>query len=265
MLGCRQPSVDSMLGCIQHSSGFISIQKLAAESRERVEQQRAERRYQSWIEVFAQGEERRGAVFFGVRGVSCSEDAKAMSSTNYFDLLGDDENEELTAVIARATQPPPAEKPATKKLQLTPAAAQATARLPSKPTPPAEAVKEQKALNESGLGRGEGRGTGRGRGEYGGDRDEVFQRENRGFSWDRGNYNDRGNNRENSDGHQGGNRVGYVAGGGGGGFGGVNERASRGEDGKNWSSKSSRGRGGGGGCGRGGRDRGYGSLHLKQH
>ncbi|OAE32466.1 hypothetical protein AXG93_3468s1060 [Marchantia polymorpha subsp. ruderalis] len=110
------------------------------------------------------------------------------------------------------TQPPPAEKPATKKLQQTHVAAEATAWLPSKPTPPAES--------------------------------REFRN---GFYRDRGNYNECGNNRENSDGHQGGNRVAYVVDGGGGGLSGVNERAPREENGKNWSSKGSRGRGGCGG------------------
>ncbi|BBN10218.1 hypothetical protein Mp_5g01920 [Marchantia polymorpha subsp. ruderalis] len=169
-----------------------------------------------------------------------------MSLTNYFDLLGDDENEESTTIIAKATQTPLAEKPATKKSKPTPVVAHATARLPSKPTPLVEAVKEQIALNESGRGRGEGRATG-------------FQRENRNyFSRDRRNYTARSNNRWNSDAHQGGNRVDYVVGEKDGGFGGgVNERATREEYGKNWSFEDSRSRGRGG-CGRGSRDCGYG-------
>ncbi|OAE20328.1 hypothetical protein AXG93_2338s1170 [Marchantia polymorpha subsp. ruderalis] len=63
-----------------------------------------------------------------------------MSLTNYFDLLGDDENEESTTIIAKATQTPLAEKPATKKSKPTPVVAHATARLPSKPTPLVEAI-----------------------------------------------------------------------------------------------------------------------------
>lgn len=38
-----------------------------------------------------------------------------MSSQNYFDLLADDENDEPTAVIARATLPSFGERPSSKK------------------------------------------------------------------------------------------------------------------------------------------------------
>lgn len=61
-----------------------------------------------------------------------------MSSQNYFDLLGDDENEEPTAVIARATLPSSMEKPSVKKLP-TAVSVASHGRVLTKPPPPPEA------------------------------------------------------------------------------------------------------------------------------
>jgi hypothetical protein len=64
----------------------------------------------------------------------------AVASQNFFALLGDDENEDPTAVIERANLPSPAEKAAAKKKpQQQQQQQQPPAKLPSKPAPPAEA------------------------------------------------------------------------------------------------------------------------------
>ncbi|PSR93468.1 Hyaluronan/mRNA-binding protein [Actinidia chinensis var. chinensis] len=83
-----------------------------------------------------------------------------MATTNPFDLLGDDDNDDPSQLIAAQQKllPPPKKTPA-------PAAAAAkTAKLPSKPLPPAQAVREAKDEAVRGGGRGGGRGFGRGRG-----------------------------------------------------------------------------------------------------
>jgi hypothetical protein len=60
-----------------------------------------------------------------------------MSSQNYFDLLADDENDDPTAVIARATPPAYGDKPVTKKSQLTPTTVVPTGNLTKlAPQPP---------------------------------------------------------------------------------------------------------------------------------
>jgi hypothetical protein len=65
----------------------------------------------------------------------------AVASQNFFALLGDDENEDPTAVIERANLPSPGEKAAAKKKpqQQQQQQQQPPAKLPSKPAPPAEA------------------------------------------------------------------------------------------------------------------------------
>ncbi|XP_059657645.1 RGG repeats nuclear RNA binding protein A-like [Cornus florida] len=93
-----------------------------------------------------------------------------MATTNPFDLLGDDDNDDPSQLIAKL--PPPDKK--------SPAPAQAAAgqpakqaKLPSKPTPPSQAVREARNDAPRG-GRGGGRGLGRGRGGGGGfNRDPV--------------------------------------------------------------------------------------------
>ncbi|KAK9055891.1 hypothetical protein SSX86_026978 [Deinandra increscens subsp. villosa] len=90
-----------------------------------------------------------------------------MATANPFDLLGDDDNDDLSQLVQRIIAPP--EK---KALTAPPAGKTASqpAKLPSKPLPPAQAVKE--ARNEAGRGgRGGGRGFGRGRGGGGFNRD----------------------------------------------------------------------------------------------
>ncbi|XP_022843545.1 RGG repeats nuclear RNA binding protein A-like [Olea europaea var. sylvestris] len=91
-----------------------------------------------------------------------------MATVNPFDLLGDDDTEDPSQLIqkiepkkALAPSTPPKHQPQTK-----PAAAAGSAKLPSKPLPPAQAVREERPESARGGrgGRGYGRGRGRGRG-----------------------------------------------------------------------------------------------------
>ncbi|XP_048319963.2 RGG repeats nuclear RNA binding protein A [Ziziphus jujuba] len=109
-----------------------------------------------------------------------------MATTNPFDLLGDVDQEDPSQLIAAAQKltPPPQQ---TKKPQAPSAAAAAQpakpAKLPSKPVPPAQAVKETK--NETGRGGGRGFGRGRGGGGGGYNRESVSNESsfgNNGFS-----------------------------------------------------------------------------------
>ncbi|GMY29934.1 RGG repeats nuclear RNA binding protein A [Fagus crenata] len=90
-----------------------------------------------------------------------------MATTNPFDLLGDDDNEDLSQLVAAQEQKlGPAKKP---QAPAQPTAQPAKpAKLPSKPLPPAQAVREGKNEVGRGGGRGGGRGYGRGRGGGGG-------------------------------------------------------------------------------------------------
>ncbi|CAL5359765.1 unnamed protein product [Camellia sinensis] len=102
-----------------------------------------------------------------------------MATANPFDLLGDDDNDDPSQIIA--SQLPPAPKK-------TPIPAQ-PAKLPSKPLPPAQAVRETKNEAPRGGGRGGGRGFGRGRGGGGFNRDSAntentFSSRGRGFNRD---------------------------------------------------------------------------------
>lgn len=91
-----------------------------------------------------------------------------MATMNPFDLLGDDDSEDPSQLIAAQKIVP---KKALAPTQAAAPAQQAKpAKLPSKPVPPAQAVREGK--NESGRGGGRGgRGYGRGRGGGGFNRD----------------------------------------------------------------------------------------------
>lgn len=81
-----------------------------------------------------------------------------MATTNPFDLLGEFDNDDPSQIIAaQPLKTAPTEKKA-------PAAATKTAKLPSKPVPPAQAVKEARNDNPRGGARGGGRGFGRERG-----------------------------------------------------------------------------------------------------
>ncbi|GLJ43334.1 hypothetical protein SUGI_0900160 [Cryptomeria japonica] len=165
-----------------------------------------------------------------------------MATVNPFDLLGDDDNGDLTVVLNA-----PAvgnEKQGAKKgsgnapVQKT---AVASSKLPSKPLPPAQAVREARSSQTEGS-RGRG-GSGRGgRGSFG-NRDQEFGR-GRG-----GNYNSEwGFNRESYDGY--GSRGGFYESN-------ADFPPGRQEDGEVASAE--RGRGGGRGSGRGGRGgRGFG-------
>ncbi|CAM6105448.1 unnamed protein product [Calypogeia fissa] len=185
-----------------------------------------------------------------------------MSSQNYFDLLADDENDEPTAVIARATLPSFVEGPSSKK----PNPAAATAGPPgvlTKPPPqPPETAKEVKSSDAGGGGRG-GPRSGRGsrvahadRERDGSSREGVSQREIReGSSRDRGSFSDRNlsANREINDLVSGTRSGGHLAGDAA--VGSVHspaiglERASRG-NGERWALDGNRGRGRSGGRGR---------------
>ncbi|KVH91975.1 Hyaluronan/mRNA-binding protein [Cynara cardunculus var. scolymus] len=106
-----------------------------------------------------------------------------MASTNPFDLLGDDDNDDPSQLIAKL---PVAVATAKKSPVAKPAA-----KLPSKPLPPSQAVREAKTDGQRGGGRFGGNGTGRGgRGGRGFNRDSVDNENsygnNNGFS---GGYN----------------------------------------------------------------------------
>lgn len=79
-----------------------------------------------------------------------------MASANPFDLLVDDDNDDVSQLIQKL--PPPV-----KKAPVSEAPAKA-GKMPSKPLPPAQAVRESRSDGQRGGGRGGGRGTGRGRG-----------------------------------------------------------------------------------------------------
>ncbi|KAJ0051890.1 hypothetical protein Pint_00090 [Pistacia integerrima] len=94
-----------------------------------------------------------------------------MATMNPFDLLGDDDTDDLSQLIAAqqkvvATKKAPTQPTAQTKQQ--PLAQPKAAKLPSKPLPPTQAVREAKSETGRGGGRGGGRGYGRGRGSSGG-------------------------------------------------------------------------------------------------
>ncbi|XP_009776248.1 RGG repeats nuclear RNA binding protein A-like [Nicotiana tabacum] len=105
-----------------------------------------------------------------------------MADLNPFDLLGDDDNDDPSKLIAIQQQ-----KVDTAKKPSAPAAAakKQPAKLPTKPPPTAQAVREAKTEVGRGGGRGGGRGYSRGRGGGGFNREasnnENFSR-NREFS-----------------------------------------------------------------------------------
>ncbi|KAG0499257.1 hypothetical protein HPP92_003948 [Vanilla planifolia] len=87
-----------------------------------------------------------------------------MATANPFDLLGDSENDDISVLLAAQQHKIAANKPVAKAAAATPPAA---AKLPSKPLPPAQAVRESRssaAPARDGAGRG---GPGRGRGGRG--------------------------------------------------------------------------------------------------
>ncbi|KAL4383169.1 hypothetical protein GQ457_15G010820 [Hibiscus cannabinus] len=99
-----------------------------------------------------------------------------MATKNPFDLL-DDDTEDPSLLIA-AIEQQKLEKP--KKAPSAPAQPGKVAKLPTKPPPPAQAVRESK--NEPGRGGGRGTGRGRGRGGSGFNRDSNFSDNSNGFS-----------------------------------------------------------------------------------
>ncbi|KAF5775614.1 putative hyaluronan/mRNA-binding protein [Helianthus annuus] len=91
-----------------------------------------------------------------------------MATMNPFDLLGDDDNDDVSQLVEKIAAAPPKKAPAAAAGK----AAAPPAKLPSKPVPPAQAVRE--ARNEGGRGGRGGRGYGRGgRGGRGYDRDSA--------------------------------------------------------------------------------------------
>ncbi|XP_076913933.1 RGG repeats nuclear RNA binding protein A-like [Bidens hawaiensis] len=109
-----------------------------------------------------------------------------MATANPFDLLGDDDSDDVGLLVQKIASAP-VKKP---QAAVTPSVGKAApAKLPTKQLPPAQAVKE--ARNEASRGgRGGGcRGYGRGRGGGGFNRDSGNNENsfgNRGFSGDRG-------------------------------------------------------------------------------
>ncbi|KAI3791035.1 hypothetical protein L2E82_04579 [Cichorium intybus] len=140
-----------------------------------------------------------------------------MATTNPFDLLGDDDNDDPSQLIAKL----PVVAPATKKLPAGGVVAKPAAKLPSKPLPPAQAVQEARNDGQRGGARFGGRGRG-GRGGRGFNRDLADNENSNGFS---GGYNRpsedgdvdkserRGYNNGPRGGYRGGRRGGYTNGG----------------------------------------------------
>nr|XP_043619139.1 RGG repeats nuclear RNA binding protein A-like [Erigeron canadensis] len=109
-----------------------------------------------------------------------------MATANPFDLLGDDDNDDVSQLVQKIASAPVKKAPAPAAAIAGKTAAKPAAKLPTKPLPPAQAVKE--ARNEGGRG-GRGRGYGRGRGGGGYNRDSGSNETsfgNRGFSGDQG-------------------------------------------------------------------------------
>jgi len=92
-----------------------------------------------------------------------------MATVNPFDLLGDYDNDDPTQLLAAQEKKVVTKKPAPSAAGGTPAAA---VKMPSKPLPPSQAVREAKSNTAAPRGGGSGRGgPGRGRGDRSGGRD----------------------------------------------------------------------------------------------
>ncbi|KAE8697501.1 phospholipase A(1) DAD1 [Hibiscus syriacus] len=108
-----------------------------------------------------------------------------MASSNPFDLLGDDDTGELSVLIAAQQKPVstanaaavPKKGPTQSQAKPQPITQTKQAKLPFKPLPPAQAVREAKTEGTRGGGRG-GRGYGRGRGGNAGYRGDTANDEN---------------------------------------------------------------------------------------
>ncbi|XP_050386733.1 RGG repeats nuclear RNA binding protein A isoform X1 [Argentina anserina] len=107
-----------------------------------------------------------------------------MASLNPFDLLGDDDAEDPSLLVAAQQQKLAAAGP--KKAQPTkPGVDTKPAKLPSKPAPPTQAVRESKnEASRGGRGGGRGYGYGRGRGGGGYNRDSANNENNSGYNRD---------------------------------------------------------------------------------
>ncbi|XP_044503653.1 RGG repeats nuclear RNA binding protein A-like [Mangifera indica] len=108
-----------------------------------------------------------------------------MATMNPFDLLGDDDTEDPSQLIA-AQQKVVAKKKAstqpTDQAKQQPLTQTKVAKLPSKPLPPALAVREAKSDTGRGGSRGGGRGYGRGRGGSGGGYRRDYPNDENSFS-----------------------------------------------------------------------------------
>lgn len=93
-----------------------------------------------------------------------------MASENKFGLLGDDDAEDPTLLLSAQEQKAVAPTQAKKAPTQARPAAKPSAKIPSKPLPPAQAVRESQIEGQRG-GRGSGRGGVRGRGGRGFNRD----------------------------------------------------------------------------------------------
>ncbi|KAG1354383.1 putative RGG repeats nuclear RNA binding protein B [Cocos nucifera] len=104
--------------------------------------------------------------------------ATATATANPFDLLGDYDHDDPSALIAAQQKKAAAAAPPRAKKSLAPAqpSTNSPAKLPSKPVPPAEAVREARK-GGGGSRVGGGRGSGRGRGGFN-DRDNYGNDEN---------------------------------------------------------------------------------------
>ncbi|XP_057977493.1 RGG repeats nuclear RNA binding protein A [Malania oleifera] len=110
-----------------------------------------------------------------------------MATANPFDLLGDDDNDDPSQLIAAQQHKLAAPKQSSPPAQGgTKAQPPKQAKMPFKPVPPAQSVREAKNEPVRGGGRGGGRGYGRGRGGGGFNRDPVSSENafsgNNGFS-----------------------------------------------------------------------------------
>ncbi|KAK2989705.1 hypothetical protein RJ640_012926 [Escallonia rubra] len=88
-----------------------------------------------------------------------------MATTNPFDLLGDDDNDDPSQLIAKLPLATAKKSPAAPAQGAAAQPAKPPAKFPGKPLPPAQAVRETRSDGQRG-GRGGERGTGRGRGFY---------------------------------------------------------------------------------------------------
>eukprot|EP00252_Welwitschia_mirabilis_P013154 TRINITY_DN2903_c0_g1_i1.p1 TRINITY_DN2903_c0_g1~~TRINITY_DN2903_c0_g1_i1.p1 ORF type:complete len:382 (+),score=101.85 TRINITY_DN2903_c0_g1_i1:407-1552(+) len=98
-----------------------------------------------------------------------------MATKNPFYLLGDDDAEDPSALLSKIAASKEKEKQAAPKKHQPSQKESGVAKLPSKPLPPAQAVRDSRSQNEGGRARGFGRG-GRGGGRGFANRDQEYGR-----------------------------------------------------------------------------------------